>query len=252
MLDITPSKVFDAAEFDWKQAAVVVSISGKEKRQNAGKNGLIKLLDKRIRNAEKTMMNQLSTGVFSDGTGTSGKQVGGLQLLVADDPSTGTVGGINRASFSFWQNAKYDFSSASVTPSSSTIQAAMNDLWLNTVRGADHIDCFVAGSTYFNHFWQSLQSIQRITTADSGASGYNELEYFGPGGKSKVLYDDACAAARMYGLNMDYIHWRVHKDAWMEPMAEREPVNQDSVVVPVIFMGNLTMSNAELQGVIIA
>lgn len=230
----------------------MVSISGKERRQNAGRNGLIKLLDRRIRNAEKTMMNQLSTGVFSDGSGTSGKQVGGLQLLVADDPTTGTVGGINRASFSFWQNAKYDFSSASVAPGSSTIQGAMNDLWLNTVRGADHITHFVAGSTYFNYFWQSLQAIQRITSADRGASGYSDLEYFGPGGAAKVMYDDACSATRMYGLNMDYLHWRVHRDAWMEPLTEREPVNQDSVVVPVIFMGNLTMSNAELQGVIIA
>jgi hypothetical protein len=43
------------------------------------------------------MQNNLSADMYSDGTATSGKQIGGLQLLVADTPTTGTVGGINRA-----------------------------------------------------------------------------------------------------------------------------------------------------------
>ena len=34
------------------------------------------------------MLNNISSGVYSDGTGSGGKQIGGLQLLVADDPTT--------------------------------------------------------------------------------------------------------------------------------------------------------------------
>ena len=134
-LDIQASDVFSAAEFDWKQAAVVVTISGRERRINAGKEQSIRLLEKRLGNAEKTFMNNISTGVYSDGTGTGGKQVGGLQSLVADAPATGTVGGINRANFSFWRNQTYDFSDESVTASATTIQDAMNTLWLECLRG---------------------------------------------------------------------------------------------------------------------
>lgn len=249
VLDIQASDVFSAAEFDWKQAATVVTISGLEQRQNSGKDAIIRLLDKRIRNAEKTMTNNLSTGVFSDGTGTSGKQVGGLQHLVADDPTTGTVGGIPRVSFTFWANQTYDFSDESVTASSSTIQGSMNALWLDCVRGMDHPDTIVMDGTYYNYFWQSLQAIQRIGSEQDAASGYQTLKYYGPGGSADVMYDDACPASHAYFLNTDYLFWRPHRDANMEPMAQRQSVNQDAVVVPVLWMGNLTMSNASLQGV---
>jgi hypothetical protein len=79
VLDISPSDVFSAAVFDWKQAAVNVSASGLEVEiQNSGREAVINLLEKRISNAMKTMRNNLSTGVYSDGTGSAGKQIGGL------------------------------------------------------------------------------------------------------------------------------------------------------------------------------
>ena len=252
VLDISPSDVFSAAEFNWKQAAVVVSISGLERRQNSGREQSIRLLDRRMANAEKTMMNNISTGIYSDGTGTSSKQIGGLQSLVADAPATGTVGGINRANFSFWRNNTYDFSDESVTASATTIQNAMNTLWLEVLRGPDKPDIIVAGTTYFQYYWSSLQTIQRITSEQQAAAGFETLKFWGPGGSADVFYDDACSATRMYMLNTDYLFWRVHRDANMEPLADRESINQDATVVPLILMANLTLSNAARQGVIIA
>jgi hypothetical protein len=103
-LDISPSEVFSAAEFDWKQGAVSVSISGLEELQNSGSERVIDLLESRIKNAERTMANNVSNDLYSDGTASGGKQIGGLQHIIADAPSTGTVGGINRATYSFWRN----------------------------------------------------------------------------------------------------------------------------------------------------
>lgn len=246
-LDMTPSEVFSSAEFAWKQAAVVVGASGLELRKNAGsETRMINLLDARMRNAEKTMKNQLSTGAYSNGTGSGGKQIGGLQLLVADAPSTGTVGGIDRASFSFWQN---QINNETVNDAT-TIQGHMNDSWIALVRGADHPDLIVADTVVFGAYWKSLQTIQRITSADSGKSGYRSLEFNGPGGFAPVFHDDAAPASHMYFLNTDYLFWNAHQDANMSPLARRDSFNQDAIAVPVIFMGNLTMSNASLQGVL--
>jgi hypothetical protein len=251
VLDITPSTVFSAAEFDWKQAATVVSISGLDIRRNSGKSRMIHLMEKRIANAEKTMANNLSTGVFSDGTGTSGKQIGGLQHLVADSPSTGTVGSINRANFSFWQNASYDMSSDyGEAMDADNVLAAMNAAWLEVVRGSDHPDLIVAGSNYFGFFRNALSDMQRITSEKDAAAGFESLAYYGTGGKAAVVYDPGCNANRMYMLNSDYLFWRPHKDANSVALDDRNSVNQDAVVVPIIFMGNMTMSNASLQQVI--
>lgn len=250
-LDIGASDVFTSAEYNWKQAATVVAISGLERRQNSGKEQSIRLLDRRLKNAEKTLMNNLSTGVYSDGTGSSGKQIGGLQSLVADDPTTGSVGGIDRSSFTFWRNGLYDFSVESVTPSATTIQSSMNEAWLRVVRGSDKPNFIAFGTTYYQFFWNSLQAIQRIASDTEANSGFQTLSYYGPGGRADVFHDDGIAATKGYFLNTDFIFWRVHRDANMEPLSDRESINQDATVVPIIFMGNMTMSNAELQLVMI-
>jgi hypothetical protein len=252
VLNVAPSEVFSAAEFNWKQAAVNVTWSGLEADiQNAGKEKVIDLLESRIANARRTMANNLSTGIFSDGTGTSGKQVGGLQSLVADAPATGTVGGINRANFSFWRNQVYDFSDESVTPSATTIQAAMRNLYLNCKRGSaasEAPDFVVAGTTYFEFFWNSLTTIQRVTSEDTAVAGFDSLKFR----KSDVFHDEDCAATRMYMLNTQYLFWRPHRNRNMVPLERKGAINQDATVVPIVWAGNLTMSNAARQGVIVA
>jgi hypothetical protein len=81
-LDVSPSDVLSAAVFDYKQLAGNVTISGLEQIKNSGTEALINLLEARINVLEKSLMNSLSTSLYSDGTGTSGKEVGGLQLIV--------------------------------------------------------------------------------------------------------------------------------------------------------------------------
>jgi len=249
VLNVAPSEVFSAAEFNWKQAAVNVTWSGLEADiQNAGREKVIDLLEGRIGNAKRTMSNNLSTGIFSDGTGSSSKQVGGLQSLVADAPATGTVGGINRATYSFWRNQVYDFSDESVTPSDSTIQKAMRTLYLSCKKGSSATeapDFAVAGTSYFEFFWNSLTTIQRITTDDTGTAGFDSLKFR----KADVFHDEDCKTARMYMLNTQYIFWRPHRNRNMVPLERKGAINQDATVVPIVWAGNMTMSNAARQGV---
>ena len=55
--------------------------------------------------------------------------------------------------------------------------------------------------------------------------------------------------AHMYFLNTDYFNLCVHEDANMTVLDQVKPFNQDAAVVPVIWMGNMTISNRSLQGV---
>jgi hypothetical protein len=73
--------------------------------QNSGKEAVIDLLSSRIKNAERTFMNGLAYDVYSDGTATG--QITGLQALVSTAPTSGTVGGIDRATWVFWRNIAY-------------------------------------------------------------------------------------------------------------------------------------------------
>ncbi len=180
MLDISPSDVISAAEFNWKQASVNVTISGLEGEiQNAGTNKIIDLLEARVRNAERTMMNNISTGVYADGTGSSSKEIGGLRLLVPDDPTTGTVGGIDRSvgTNSFWQSIAFSaVTDGGAAATSANIQSYMNQTWVQLVRGTDAPDLIVADNIYWRLYLESMQAIQRVTNEKMTSAGFMNLE----------------------------------------------------------------------------
>ena len=251
-LDISPSEVFSAAEFDWKQGAVSVSISGLEELQNSGSERVIDLLESRIKNAERTMANNVSNDLYSDGTASGGKQIGGLQHIIADAPSTGTVGGINRATYSFWRNYAYDATTdGGAAATSALMQGYMNQVWLNITRGSDRPDLIVADNNYFKLYLESLQSIQRIASDDMATAGFTSLKYM----DADVVFDGGyggdAPANHMYFINTDYLAWRPHKDRNMVPLnPDRFSVNQDAMVKLIAFAGNLTVSNCFVQGVL--
>ena len=246
-LDVSGVDVLSAAEYNWRQAAVAVTISGLEERQNSGSEQVINLLTSRITNAMRTMSNKVSEGIYSDGTGTSGKQIDGLKAVVADAPSTGTVGGINAATYSFWRNYA---SSAATT--SANILSRMNTAYNTITRGADQPDIIVGDSTMFGYFESALQANQRFTNDKNGNAGFVTYSYKG----ADVILDDATGIStthnRMYLLNTDYLFFDVHENAYMTPLEGIRPTNQDAMVFPIIFQGNLTCSNRLQQAVLTA
>lgn len=242
---VSGSDVLDAADYDWKQYNVNVVISGLDEIKNSGEQAIFNLIKSRLKVAEITAMNDIAASIFSDGTGTSGKEIGGLQLLVADDPTTGTVGSIDRSTEVWWRNQQWDFSTESVTASSTTIQNAMNTLWRRCQRNADTPDVIVFDDVYFGYYESALQNIQRITSNTMGNSGFSALEYKGV----PVYYDSNCPASHGYFLNLDYLFYQVHPTRDFAMDKTKASVNQDAYVYPLYWAGNLTLSNASVQGV---
>ena len=224
-LDVSPADVLSAAVFDYKQLAGNVTISGLEQVKNSGEQAIINLLEARINVLEKSMMNSLSTSIYSDGTGSSGKEVGGLQLIVAD-AGTGTVGGINSSTFTFWQNVQTTATSSAF--STTNVQADMNNIYLQLVRGADSPDLVMAGTNAYKAFLGSLQAIQRITSDDLANSGFTSVQYL----NSDVVFDSACNTNRMYFLNTDYLRLEVAASRDFVPGEAKMSVNQDAMVTP--------------------
>ena len=271
-ININPSQVFTAAEYPIRQAALAVSISGLEEIQNSGEEAIIDLLESRVENGEMTFMNGLSNGLYGDGT-VSGS-IGGLQLLVAASPSSGTVGGIDRSQWTFWRNLVFSaLTNGGVATNAANIIAYMDSLWVQLNRGKDNPDLIVADNNMYKFYMQALQSIQRITT-DGGApdlaeAGYTSLKYLnsdvvldgGYQGQSTdpLPYETSSSTSAvggvptsfMYFLNSNYLHFRPHAQRNMVPLdPDRFSINQDAMVRLLGWAGNMTLSNAFLQGVI--
>jgi len=255
-INISPQDVFTYAEFNYAQASVSVSMSGLESLQNAGEEAIIDLLESRISNAEKTMINNVAAGVYSDGTGYGGRQIGGLQLLVSTSPSSGTIGGItaSASNATFWRNVAFSAATdggASVT--ASNIQSYMNRVYFQIVRGTDKPDLIVADNNYFRAYHESLQAMQRITNdgTDVAKAGFASLKYFDADVVLDGGYGGAAPTNSMYFLNTDYIYFRPHTDRNFSMIGgERMAVNQDAMVQLIGFAGNMTIANRFLQAVL--
>lgn len=255
-LNIAPSDVFTGAEYNYAQAAVAVSISGLEMLQNNGENAIIDLLESRISNAEKTLVNNIAIDCYSDGTADGGRQIGGLQLLIDSTPTTGIVGGIDSSSSiaAFWRNIA--FSSATdggAAATSANIQSYMNRVYVQLVRGADVPDLIVADNNYYRFYLESLQSIQRISSDEMARAGFDSLKYM----QADVVLDGGVSGGSptnsMFFINSDYIYFRPHSERNFAPLGDdRFAVNQDAMVKLIGFAGNMTASNRRLQGVIVA
>lgn len=259
LINISPDSPISAAQFDIKQYADSVSMSGLEMLQNNSREQIIDLLDGRMQVSEARLLNRIGSDIYLDGTGNGGKNITGLGAAVPDSP-TNTYGGISRTTWAFWKSKSY----SGVTDGGAAVSAAniiqyMTALGLQLVRGNDKPDLWVADNNYYGFYVNALQAIQRVTSdggGDAGA-GFASLKFYGGGMAADVVLDGgiggAATANHMWALNTKYIYFRPHSERNFVPIGgERQAVNQDAIVKLYGWAGNLTCSGSEFNGVLIA
>jgi hypothetical protein len=246
LLPIAAQDVISAAEYPIKQAAVPVVISGLEQLQNAGKEQMIDLMDGRLAVAESTMANLVAAALYSDGTANGGKQLTGLNAAVPLAPTTGTYGGIDRATWTFWRSQINNTSGLVAA----TVQAAMNSMWASLVRGADRPDMILMDSAFWAIYMASLQPQQRFTDPSQANLGFPTIKFM----DADVVLDGGiggfCPTGTCFFLNTKYLHYRPHSARNMVPLSpnKRYAVNQDAEVQILAFAGNMTASGSQFQG----
>jgi hypothetical protein len=252
VLNIAQSDVLTSAEYPWRQIAINVVASGLEMRINKGDTQIIALVKSRIKNAIRTFKNNFSVDLYSDGS--LPNQITGLQALVSD-VGTGTVGGIDSAAWPFWQNKLQSAAApmqggAAIVPGPTTMESLMLPLWMALTRGDDKPNLIISSNEYFAFYEAGLVSLKRYTgdnPHNTATGGFLSLKYK----SADVVFDGGSGIppAHMYFLNTDYFDLTVHEDANMTVLDQVHPFNQDAAVIPVLWMGNTTLSNRALQGV---
>lgn len=249
-LNIGAVDVLSAAEYPWRQVAVNVAISGLEMRTNNGASRIINFVKAKIRNAQNSFANGLSTDFYSDGT--AANQVNGLQALVSD-AGTGTVGGINSTTYPFWQSVVQSAAAplqggSAITPSATTIESLMLPLWIRLTRGGDTPNLIVFSDDYFTFFEQSQSSLKRYAPSDNGQGGMVSMKYK----TADVVFDSSggIPAAHGYFLNTNTLEAVVHEDANITVLDAVDAIGQDAMVKTLIWMGNLVCANRSLNGVL--
>lgn len=254
-INISPDSPISASQWTMKHYADAVTISGPEMLQNSGKEQMIDLIATRVEVAQARLANKIDADLHGDGTANGGKALVGLAAIIAVDPET-TVGGIDGATWAFWQNGSYDgptIAGAAVT--TSNIQKVMNTVALSRVRGNDRPDLIYAGTNAYSLYLGSLQTIQRITDEKMGAAGFTAIKYYGSGGSADVVLGGGIGgnqdADRMDFINTKYLKFRPHKDRnFVAIGGDRQAVNQDAIVRLMGWSGALTCSGRQFQATV--
>ena len=235
-ISLTAQEGMSAAEYDWKQYAASIAISGIVEAKNNGEAAIINLLEAKIMQAEESMREAFNQMFFSDGTGNSGKDWLGLAAIV---DSAGTVGGINRATAGneFWRS--YEEGSAGALSLADMATA------YNTVSvGNDHPDMVLTTQTLFEKYESLLQPQLRYTDAKTADAGFQNLLFK----SAPVTYDVHCQSGTMYFLNSKYLTLVGHSGKWFAQTDFVRPENLDARYALIMCYGNLTCRNAAKQG----
>ena len=233
-LSLTPQEGISAAEFEWKQYAASIAISGIEEAKNNGEQEIINLLEAKIMQAEESMRESFNQMFFADGTGNSSKDWNGLGNLVE---SGNTVGGINSSTYTWWQS-KEENTSAALT------LAQMSSLYNGVSVGNDHPDLLLTTQTLFEKYEALLQPNLRYTDTKTADAGFQNLLFKA----APVMYDVHCTAGVFYMLNTKYLTLVGHSGKWFSQTSFISPEDVDARYALIMCYGNLTVRNRAKQG----
>jgi hypothetical protein len=233
-LALTPQEGISAAEYDWKQYAASIAISGIEEAKNNGEQEIINLLEAKIMQAEESMRESFNQMFFSDGTGNSSKDWNGLENLVE---ANNTVGGID-ASANTWWNSYEENTSTALT------LAQMATAYNSVSVGNDHPDTLLTTQTLFEKYEALLQPQLRYTDTKTADAGFQNLLFKA----APVMYDVHCTAGVFYFLNSKYITLVGHSNKWFSQTEFIKPEDTDARYALIMCYGNLTVRNRAKQG----
>ena len=239
----TAQEGITAAEYDWKQYAATVTISGIEEAKNNGEAAIIDLLEGKIMQAEETIIQNMNTMFWSNGAGNGGKDMLGLNALVGTGNDSGSaIGGIDATDSdnSWWRSTLTNQGGALTL-------AAMSTMYNTVSVGNDQPTIIISDQDEYEKYESLLQPNLRYTSAEVADAGFQNLLFKG----APCTYDAGSdVAGKMCFLNTKYLRLVAHSETWFQPTPFVRPTNQDARYAQILCYGELTCSNRARQGML--
>lgn len=217
-------------------------------RKNRGKAKIINYLDEKLNNTRDSMVDQLETDLFTQNS--DPKAINALSTLIANDPTTGTVGGLSRASEPLLRNQTDDFSGDSfATDFISAMTTMFNNCSRYKAGGRRAPNIIITTQAVYEAYEELARQLQQIVTqtSDRVSLGFGNLAFKGV----ELYWCPECPADRMYFLNTDHLEITYDPVVWME-MTEWKPITGNSLdkTAQIVASLNLCADNFLKQGVI--
>ena len=232
-LPVAQTNEFASVNYGWSRVAGTVIISDQEEDENKGESAIFKLMKAKMDVLEESIKEKFSEYLYSAGGGADPL---GLSSLVPDDPTTGTLGGLNRASETQWRTSAYNFSGGL---DATNIEEAFDDVLMDLTLKSDKPDLILAGRNIYRLYRAAVRDkvIIQLTESNSGKKMY-DLGFSGVSHQGiPILYDEDCPVNKAYFLNSKYLRLHILKGVNMKVKNLNSPWDMDATGSRVVWQG---------------
>ena len=242
-IDLTPQEGISAAEYDWKQMAASIAISGIEEAKNRGTEAIIKLLNAKIQQAEMSLKTTLNEQLFgTPSVAPAAKDFNGLGNIIGTQNNT--VGGIDASSNTWWNPTQ------ATTMGATLALANMADVYNRASKGSDVPDLIITNTSLFEKYESLLTNQVRYQDVAKANAGFTNLMFK----QTPIVFDLELAVdatdAPMYFLNTKYLKLTGLNGYWFKTtdFMNGTVAGVDARYALVLAYGQLTCSNRSRQG----
>ena len=233
---INDSELLTMTYEEWKYVSVSLIRYFQDDQQNRGEAALMKLADVKLGAAERGLNEEFERVFFADGTGDN--EPNGFQNIIASSPATGTLHGLNRATYSWWRNQYKASTGSSAIYLLSDMRTTLN----NTLRYAQtELKDIVIVTTqdiyeYYEDECFEMKVLQNTMLADAG---FDTLQYRG----RPMMWAPSAPSGNMYFVNTSYLKLMKDDDYWMDMTDWKEiPDQPNDRVAQITCVMNLITS----------
>lgn len=238
ILDTSDTEMISASEWEWKQVAASVRITGLDEAKNSGPEAIINLLQSKVMVTEESMKAYFNRMFHAASPGA--KDFHSLPQIIT--PVTGTIGGINAGTYAYWRPAYVDNTAEALG------KAKMTTAFNSAAQGNDAPDLILTDQTLFEKYEALLEPDIRYSDTMEADGAFQTLRFKG----RPIVFDDDCASGVMYFLNSKYIKLKGHSSRWFTSTPFDRPPNQDLRTAQILAYGNLVVNNRRMHSVLTA
>lgn len=232
-LPVAQTNEFTTVNYTWSRIAGTVIISDQEEDENKGDSMIFKLMKAKLEVLEESIKEKFSEYLYAAGGGADPL---GLASLIPDDPTTGTLGGINRAAETQWRTSAYNFAGGL---NATNIEEAFDDILMDLTLKGDKPDLILAGRNIFRLYRAAVRD--KVVFNLSDTSNGKRLMDLGFGGLAHqtipILYDEDCPVNKAYFINSKYLRLHILKGVNMKVKELNSPWDTDASGSRVVWQG---------------
>lgn len=232
---------FTKVEYTWSRVAGTVIISDQEEDENKGDVAIFKLLKAKMEVLEESIKEKFSSYLYGAGGGTDPL---GLEVLIPLDPTTGSLGGLNRATEAQWRTSAYIFGAGQIT--SSNIEEVHDDILMDLTLKGEKPDVIFMGRDLYRTHRAAVRDKLVINLGElKKGQGMVDLGFSGLSHDDiPIIYDEDCPVDTMYYINSKYLRLHMLSGVNMKVKQLTAPWNVDAIGKRIVWQGQFCLWRA--------